>query len=161
LAEKYFLQLLNLDPTNAMGRVLYGSALTMKARDAFWPPTRMAYVKAGLKEMDAAVKLAPDNPRVRYARAINNYHMPKFMGREEIVRADFAWLWEQVQAKPETFDTEFKQNVALHQGLVLKKRKQASAAVKVWLQGREFDSQSKIAAEIDEQVAKTPVRSKQ
>jgi hypothetical protein len=111
--------------------------------------------------MDAAVKLAPDNPRVRYARAINNYHMPKFMGREEIVRADFAWLWEQVQAKPETFDTEFKQNVALHQGLVLKKRKQASAAVKVWLQGREFDSQSKIAAEIDEQVAKTPVRSKQ
>ena len=37
LAEKYFKQLLAIEPTNALATALLGSALTMRARDSFWP----------------------------------------------------------------------------------------------------------------------------
>jgi hypothetical protein len=86
LAEGYFKRLLAIDTNNAMARVRYGSVLTMKARDAFWPTTQLSLVKAGNREMDAAVKMAPQDTQVRFARAANNSHMPAIIGREEIVQ---------------------------------------------------------------------------
>ena len=97
LAEGFFTRLLAIDPNHAMARVMYGSVLTMKARDTLWPITQLNYVKAGNREMDAAVKLAPKDAQVRFARAVNNFHMPDIMGREEIVQEDLAWLWQQAQ----------------------------------------------------------------
>src|SRR5204863_5428421 len=61
LAEGYFQRLLALDTNHAMARVRYGSVLTMKARDAFAPMNRLNYVRAGNREMDAAVKIAPND----------------------------------------------------------------------------------------------------
>jgi hypothetical protein len=90
LAEGYFKHLLAIDPNHAMARVLYGSVLTMKARDALWPLTQLKYVKAGNREMDAAVTMAPQDAQVRFARAVNNFHMPEIMGREEIAQEDFS-----------------------------------------------------------------------
>ena len=98
LAEGYFKRLLAIETNNAMARVLYGSVLTMKARDALWPLTQLSYVKAGNREMDAAVTLAPKDAQVRFARAVNNFHMPDIMGRAEIVQGDLAWLWQQAQS---------------------------------------------------------------
>jgi tetratricopeptide (TPR) repeat protein len=154
LAEKYFHQLLALEPTNALAMALLGSTLTMKGRDALWPNTQIKHVKEGNRTMDAAVKLAPDDPEVRFVRAINNFHMPKFLGREEIVQADFAWLWEQLQVHPKSFSNERKQEFALRYGSLLKKQKKLDAAVKVWQQGHEVDSQSPLATQIREQLRK-------
>src|SRR6476660_3183904 len=69
LAEKYFKKLLELAPNQAMPMALLGSTTTMKARDVFWPNVRMRYAKEGIRIMDAAVKLAPENPDVRFVRA--------------------------------------------------------------------------------------------
>src|SRR5437867_162530 len=96
LAEKYLKRLLALDSKHAMGTALLGSTLTMRARDAFWPKTRLDYVRRGIKTMDEAVKLAPEDPEVRLVRAINNYHMPHFLNRDEIARSDFLWIWEKM-----------------------------------------------------------------
>src|SRR5512135_3791458 len=68
LADGYFKRLLAIDPNNAMARVMYGSVLTMKARDALWPLTQLNYVKAGNRQMDTAVQLAPKDAQVRFAR---------------------------------------------------------------------------------------------
>jgi hypothetical protein len=154
LAEKYFLQLLALDPQNARARVLYGSTLTMKARDAFWPTTQMSYVNAGIKEMDAAVNLAPDDPVVRLARAVNNVHMPKFLGREEIVRADYAWLWEKVASQPDRFTAAERQTVSLHQGRFLWEQKKLADARKVWQQGIAQAPNSPLARDIQDRLRK-------
>src|SRR5262245_982778 len=97
LAEKYFKRLLELAPNQPMPMALLGSTTTMKARDAFWPNVRMRYAKEGIRIMDAAVKLGPESPEVRFVRAENNFHMPKFLDREGVVRSDFDWLWQQVQ----------------------------------------------------------------
>ncbi len=152
LADKYLTILLALDTNNAMGRALYGSVLTMKARDAFWPPTRLAHVKEGNQQMDAAVKLAPLDLRVRFVRADNNYHMPKWLKREEMVQTDFAWLWDQIKAKPAVLDTEAKQLVSLRQGQLLKKQKQTSEAIKIWQQGLTYAPDSSTAKEIQKEL---------
>jgi tetratricopeptide (TPR) repeat protein len=154
LAEKYFRRILHLDPKQALARALLGSTLTMRARDSFWPPTRLSYVHAGIKEMDAAVRSAPDDPQVRFVRAFNNVHMPKFMGREEIARADFAWLWQKVQAGPDAFEEDFKQNVALFEGRILKQTGHDDQALKVWEWGLKVEPNSPEGRQIHEELAK-------
>ena len=43
LAQGYFTRLLVIDPNHAMARVMYGSVLTMRARDTLWPITQLVY----------------------------------------------------------------------------------------------------------------------
>ena len=120
----------------------------MRARDAFWPKTRLDYVRKGMRTMDAAVQLAPEDPDVRLVRAINCFHMPKFMERDEIAKADFAWLWQRVETKPEGLKNDLKQNVALFYGQILKKQKKTKDAIEVWKKGIAFDPESDLAREI-------------
>lgn len=152
LSEKYLKQALALEPTNAFARVLYGSTLTMKGRDAIWPPTQLAYVHQGIREMDAAVKLAPDDPMVRFARANNNCYMPKFLGRQEIVLADFTWLWDQVQKKNPKIDTPHKQEIGLLYGKTLKKHERLDEAVAIWRQAIAFDTNSAFSKTLIEEI---------
>lgn len=154
LAEKYLLRLLELEPTNALARAFYGSTLTMKGRDAFWPTTRVSLVKSGNREMDAAVKLAPDDVKVRFTRANNNYYMPKFLDRVEIVEADFDWLWQQVKAGASPRDNFLRQTVARRQGQLLAKKKKLAEALPIWRQGLEFDPQSALARELSRDLEK-------
>jgi tetratricopeptide (TPR) repeat protein len=154
LAEKYLEQVLALNDKHAMALALLGSTYTMKGRDAFWPPTRIELVKEGNRKMDAAVRLAPEDPQVRFVRAINNFHMPKWLGREEIVQADFAWLWEKARSKPEAFENDFKQDVALHHGLLLKRHQRLDDAISVWQAGLEFKPDSPLARQIRKELDK-------
>jgi hypothetical protein len=154
LADNYFKRLIALDPTNALARAMHGSTMTMVGRDAFWPTKRVALVREGNREMDEAVAMAPQDVRVRFARANNNFYMPKFLGREEIVRADLNWLWEQVQAKTD-IPMDIRQDTALLQGLSLKKRKQTAEAVQVWRKALEWSPNSAEASDIRSNLAKT------
>jgi tetratricopeptide (TPR) repeat protein len=152
LAEGYFKRLLAIDPNQAMARVLYGSVLTMKARDALWPTTRLSYVKAGNREMDAAVKIAPKDAQVRFARAVNNFHMPAIMGREEIVQEDLAWLWEQAQLADAKLNVGQKQTVALFYGLTLQKKNKLEEALQIWRVGLDLAPKSEDAAPLKKQL---------
>jgi tetratricopeptide (TPR) repeat protein len=154
LAEGYFKRLLTIAPTNAMARVRYGSVLTMKARDAFWPTTQLSLVKAGNREMDAAVKLAPQNAQVRFARVINNFHMPPIMGREEIVQEDLAWLWPQAQQADTPLKVDQKQTIALYYGHALRKQNKLDEAIQVWQAGLALAPKSEEATALKEQLTK-------
>ena len=148
LAETYFKQLLSIDEKHARGRVMYGSTLTMKGRDAFWPPTQISWVREGIREMDQAVKLAPDDPKVRFARANNNFFMPKFLGREDTVRADLEWLWVKAQDNSSALSLEERQTVASFHGQHLKKQKKLDDAMEVWKKGIALSPDSATAQEI-------------
>jgi len=154
LAEDYFKRLLALDTNHAMARVRYGSVLTMKARDAFAPMTRLNYVNAGNREMDAAVRMAPNDAQVRFARAVNNFHMPGIMGREEIVREDLAWLWQQAQLADSKLNVGQKQTIALYQGQILQKKKKLDEAIQIWRAGLALAPESQDAAPLKEQLTK-------
>lgn len=147
-AEEYFRRVLALNPSNALARVMLGSTLTMRGRDAFWPNVRMRHVREGLREMDSAVAQAPEDPRVRFERVVNNMHMPGFMGRSELVRGDFAWLWDCVQHRSAALRLDLCQNIALSYGQHLKKQGHKEEARKVWTRGLQMDPGSAIAREI-------------
>jgi tetratricopeptide (TPR) repeat protein len=158
LAEDYFKRLLALDPNHAMARVRYGSVLTMKARDAFAPMNRLNYVKAGNQEMDAAVRMAPGDAQVRFARAVNNFHMPDIMDREEIVREDLAWLWQQAQLADTKLNVGQKQTIALYHGQTLQKKDKLDEAIQVWRAGLALAPESQDAALLKEQLTKNNAR---
>jgi tetratricopeptide (TPR) repeat protein len=154
LAEGYFKRFLAIDTNHAMARVLYGSVLTMKARDALWPLTQLSYVKAGNREMDAAVKTAPKDAQVRFARAVNNFHMPDIMGREEIVQADLVWLWQQAQLPDTKLNVGQKQTIALLYGQTLQKQNKLDDALQIWQAGLDLAPKSEDAAPLKEQLKK-------
>jgi hypothetical protein len=154
LADGYFKRLLAIDPNHALARVMYGSVLTMKARDALWPLTQLNYVKAGNREMDAAVKLAPQDAQVRFARAVNNFHMPEIMDREEIVQEDLAWLWQQAQLADTSLRIGQKQTIALFYGQTLQKKNKLNEALQIWRAGLAFAPKSQEAARVKEQLNK-------
>ena len=154
LAEKYFRELLKLVPSNAPALVLLGSTYTLKGRDAFWPGTKISLVKEGNKIMDEAVKLAPDDFQVRLARGLNNVHMPRFLGREDIARADLAWLRGKIEATPGICADTTKQEIMLWYGVSLRKAKQADQARAVWEKGLAIDPKSGFADEIRKQLDK-------
>ena len=150
LAEDYFRRLLTIDANDAMARVRYGSVLTMKARDALWPLTRLSYVKAGNREMDAAVKIAPIDAQVRFARAVNNFHMPDIMGREEIVQEDLVWLWQQAQLADTKLNVGQQQTIALYYGQTLQKQNKLNEAIQTWRAGLDLAPKSEDAASLKE-----------
>jgi tetratricopeptide (TPR) repeat protein len=154
LAEGYFKRLLAIEPDNATARVMYGSVLTMKARDTLWPLTQLNYVKAGNREMDAAVKIAPQNEQVRFARAVNNFHMPDIMDREDIVQEDLAWLWQQAQLADTKLKVDQKQTIALRYGQILQKKNKPADALQIWQAGLALAPKSQDAAPLKEQLTK-------
>jgi tetratricopeptide (TPR) repeat protein len=160
LAEGYFKRLLTIDPNHAMARVMYGSVLTMKARDTLWPITQLSYVKAGNREMDTAVKLAPKDAQVRFARAVNNFHMPAIMDREEIVAEDLAWLWQQAQLADTKLTVGQKQTIALYYGQTLKRKNKLDEAIQTWRAGLALAPKSQDAAPLKEQLKKHKARPK-
>ncbi len=101
-AEKYLCQFLNLDSKHGLALVYYGSVLTMKARDAFFPWDKMKYVKKGISRMDKAVYFEPDNPEVRLIRGINSISLPSMFNRFSCGLEDFKHI-EQLD-KEKTLD---------------------------------------------------------
>lgn len=147
-AEAYLRQLLATDPTNAPALALLGSVYTLKGRDAFWPTTQLRLVREGNQFMDQAVQLAPENLRARTIRALNNAHMPEFLGRTEIVRADLAWLWDRLRETPDRFTVSQRQNLAYHWGRQLKRMHRPDDARQVWEEGLRVATDTQAAAKI-------------
>ena len=87
-----FDRLLALDSTNAVALVYRGSLWTLRARDAWWPPTKLKYLREGGKEMDRAVDMAHDDMMVRLTRGINSLNMPEKFGGLETALEDFIIL---------------------------------------------------------------------
>jgi len=153
-AEGYLRQLLQLLPSNAPALALLGSVYTIKGRDAFWPTAQLRLVKEGNAIMDRAIQLEPDNVQARLIRAFNNAHMPDFLGRTEIVRADLAWLWEKAEKEPARFTVADRQETALHWGRQLKRQERTGDARNVWERGRTLDPQSPLAKMLGEELGK-------
>ncbi|HTH47689.1 MAG TPA: hypothetical protein VMB21_09285 [Candidatus Limnocylindria bacterium] len=146
LAEGYLNRLLKLDPHNAFGRALLGSATVITAKEAWLPTTKISRVRRGLAEMDAAVQEAPENENARFTRASNNVFLPDFFDRKGIVLADFAWLQERTDKGH--FDTEFRQYVCLYHGVAQAKYGNKAKAEKLWQAGIAIDPKSKVADEL-------------
>ncbi len=83
---------LDADPNDQLAKVYLGSAHTLRSAETFWGPKKLEYLKKGGALMDEAVDAAPNDPRVRFIRAVNAYKVPKHFKRRPVALSDFATL---------------------------------------------------------------------
>ena len=92
------------EPQNQLARVYLGSSYTLRSRDLGFGPKKLSALKHGLALMDEAVSAAPNEPKVRLARALTTSALPSFFGRKSESKSDFDLLREVAAQHPEKFD---------------------------------------------------------
>ncbi len=140
--------LLKDSPENALARAYLGSAYTIKARDvALWSKRRWA--ERGAEALDAAVKAAPLNPRVRLVRAINSYNLPRILGRHGEAKEDFAFLLQAVESHPESLGDDLKRAIYFHAGAFALRESENERALTLLEKANAFEGDSPISSQID------------
>jgi tetratricopeptide (TPR) repeat protein len=145
-AEKYLSRLLELQPDDPVAMVYYGSVLTMKARDAFFPWNKINHLKKGIVQMDKAVLFSPDNAEVRLIRGINSASMPQKMGRLAVALEDFNHIEELHRRHPLDMPKKFWLPFYCNFGLALLRDGKSEAAMEKFSKTIEIDPESDYAA---------------
>ena len=122
----YLDKALELEPANGVALAYRGSLWTMRARDAWWPFTKMSRVDKGIDEMDKAVELAPTDVTVRIVRGINSIQLPSMFKRLSIALKDFDYLLN-CREFP-YFDMKLQSTICLWAGIAYKHDAQAAKA---------------------------------
>lgn len=145
-AEKYLSHFLTIDSKHGLALVYYGSVLTMKARDAFFPWDKMKYVKKGISRMDKAIFFEPDNPEVRLIRGINSTSMPAMFNRLSLALEDFNQIEKLLQEKPLSRTENFWLPYYYNYGLALCMEEKYEKAREKFLKTVEIDPDSDYAS---------------
>lgn len=99
------------DSSNQLARVYLGSAYTLRSRDLGFGPKKLRTLRQGIALMDQAVAAAPDDPKIRLARALTDAALPGFFGRGASSRKDFGLLKEMARQHPERFSPDDLQTI--------------------------------------------------
>ncbi len=105
---------LQRDASNQLARVYLGSAYTLRSRDLGFGPKKLQALRHGLALMDEAVANAPNEPKVRLARALTTSSLPALFGRRSESERDFATLREMAKTQPQKFEPGDLQTVLSH-----------------------------------------------
>lgn len=124
--EQLLKKALSLDPNNAYATGYYGSILSLKARDASMPWTKVKFAKQGFEQLDKSIQMNPDDLDVRLIRAMNSYQVPKMMSRLPLSIEDFEFIIK--HKKFESWTPDNRAFVYLHFGKALEKDEQHEKA---------------------------------
>ena len=144
-------------PTNYLLQAYLGSVYTLDSRDAWPGPGKLTYLRNGGKWMDGAVAAAPDNPAVRFVRAIDYYELPFFFGKGKTARDDFQILLKQIDGEiktPYILNIETQQAIYYYAGLSFKQLSQLPQAKDAWQRGLALDINSALATKIKMELGK-------
>lgn len=125
-------QVLTSQPQNQLARVYLGSAYTLRSRDLGFGPMKLSALRHGLALMDEAVSAAPDEGKVRLARALTTSALPSFFGRAAESRQDFELLAERARRELEKFAEGDLQIVFYNAGLAAQTAGNSSRARELW-----------------------------
>jgi hypothetical protein len=142
------------EPKNQLARVYLGSAYTLRSRDLAFGPGKLQMVRRGVAVMDEAVAAAPDDPKVRLARALTTQSLPFFLGRAESARSDFTMLAEMAERARGKFEVGDLQIIFYHAALAAKKRGDASRAVALLEAARRSPEDAALNAKAEAELAK-------
>ncbi len=144
-------------PTNYLLQAYLGGVYTLDSRDAWHGPGKLTYLKNGGKWLDGAVASAPDNPAVRFIRAMDYYELPFFFGKGKEARDDFQILLKQIDGETKTpyvLDTETQQAIYYYAGLSFKELSEMPQAKDAWVRGYKLDSKSDLGKKIGDELMK-------
>jgi len=138
-------------PNNALLEAYLGSTYTLCSRDAWPGPSKLTYLKNGGHLLNAAVVAAPDNPAVRFVRAIDFFELPAIFGKRQVARDDFEYLVRQIEGAepcPYSLDVPTRQAIYYYAGLSYRQLSQAPEAETVWKRGWALDPASPLGVKI-------------
>ncbi len=138
-------------PNNHLLQAYLGSVYTLDSRDAWPGPGKLTYLQNGGKELDAAVLAAPNNPAVRFIRAIDYFELPAIFGKRQVARDDFTTLLKEIDGEiktPYVLNTETQQAIYYYAGLSFKQESQPDDAKKAWTRGQALDPKSALAGKM-------------
>jgi hypothetical protein len=145
-------------PEHHLLRAYLGSAYTLRSRDLFPGPSKLRYLKDGLKLMDDAVAAAPQEISVRFIRALNNFNLPAFLNRRDNARSDFKILLTEV-SQPSTathLNLQTKQAIHYYAGLVHRQLNDLPTARSSWEAGLGLDATSSLGKKMALELKKLP-----
>lgn len=90
--KEIFRELVQQKPDDPIVLAYLGNILTWCGNLESAVHKKLKLTKQGIETIDRAITLAPNNPAVRWVRAMNGYHLPSFFGRLEISRLDFEYI---------------------------------------------------------------------
>jgi hypothetical protein len=144
-------------PTNYLLQAYLGSVYTLDSRDAWPGPGKLSYLKNGGKLMDDAVAAAPDNPAVRFIRAIDYYELPFFFGKGKTASDDFQILLKQIdgtEKTPYALNAETQQAIYYYAGLSFRKLSRPADAKATWIKGLALNPSSDLGVKITTELGK-------
>ena len=144
-------------PTNYLLQAYLGSVYTLDSRDAWPGPGKLTYLRNGGRWLDGAVASAPDNPAVRFVRAIDYYELPFFFGKGKTARDDFQILLKQIDGEVKTpylLNIETQQAIYYYAGLSFKQLSQIPQAKTAWQAGLALDPKSSLATKMAAELGK-------
>ena len=148
-----FDKVLQIDPANAVALAYRGSFWTLRARDAWWPFTKMKDVDKGIDEMDKAVDLAPDNISVRLTRGINSVNLPSMFHRLPVALKDFEYLMN--DAKFAAFNPHLQATIYCWAGVAYNSDGQTAKAKELLQKAISTDPNSETAHKAENELKKT------
>ena len=147
-------EVLRAQPKNELARVYLGSAYTLRSRDLGFGPKKLQTLRDGLRVMDEAVANAPDDPKVRLARALTTQALPGIFGRAAESRSDFLKLAGIAKAAPAKFTDADLQIVFYNAGLAAKANGNATRAQELWREALRHGSDAALKDKIEAQLSK-------
>jgi hypothetical protein len=144
---------LQTQPANHVARVYLGSAYTLRSRDLGFGPKKLQALKQGLAVMDEAVAAAPNEPKVRLARALTTSALPALFGRGAESRKDLADLLETAQSNPAKFEKGDLQIVFYEGGVAAERAGDPARASALWKQALQHPADPALTQKIQTALA--------
>jgi tetratricopeptide (TPR) repeat protein len=141
------------EPSDQLARVYLGSALTLRSRDLPFGPKKLQALRQGLALMDEAVESAPNEPKVRLARALTTSALPSIFGRAKESRTDFKLLATDADTTPRKFDRDDLPTIYYNAGLAAKNSGAREDARRLWQRGLETDPDAALREKLRAELA--------
>ena len=87
-ADRLYQSLKDKDLSAPIILAYFGSAQAIRARHAFNPYNKIAFLKSGLTTLEKAVSKSPDNLEIRYLRFSLEHYIPAFLGFSKHLEED-------------------------------------------------------------------------
>ena len=151
-AVEFLEKALKLNPKSALAMAYLGSAYTLKGRDAPRPWDKMKFTKKGIALLDKAVRLDPENIRVRLERGINSLALPEFFGRLNVAKEDFDFLLK--KAEKGELPSDLSQFIYYQSGRVYFKLGDYQRAASLWEKAVKINEKSEYGRKAKEELSK-------
>jgi len=138
-------------PNNHLLQAYLGSVYTLDSRDAWIGPGKLTFLKNGGKELDAAVAADPNNPAVRFVRAMDYFELPAIFGKRQTAREDFQILRQQIEGfLPNAYrlNVDTRQGIYYYAGFCDKQLSRPEDAKEDWERGLKLDPNSDLGVKI-------------